>query len=72
MLWSLIKIVVFVLLVAAVTFGADYLMQIDGGVRIALMGTEITLTPLATVIGLAVLLISLWVLLKLASLTVAL
>ncbi|CUH85428.1 heme biosynthesis protein HemY [Thalassovita mediterranea] len=71
MLWSLTKIVVFVLFVAAVTLGADYLMQIDGGVRIAFAGVEMTLTPLGTAIGLVVLVTALWVLLKLASLTVA-
>ncbi|MCG7493897.1 heme biosynthesis protein HemY [Thalassobius sp. Cn5-15] len=71
MLWSLTKIVVFVLFVAAVTLGADYLMQIDGGVRIAFGGVELTLTPLSTAIGLLVLVTALWVLLKLASLTVA-
>jgi HemY protein len=71
MLWSLIKIVVFVLLVAAVTLGADYLMQLDGGVRIALAGKEVTLTPLKTVIALGLLTLGLWLVLKLASFMVA-
>lgn len=71
MLWSLIKIVVFVLLVAVVTLGADYLMQLDGGVRIALAGKEVTLTPLKTVIALGLLTLGLWLVLKLASFMVA-
>lgn len=71
MLWSLIKIVVFVLLVAAAAVGGGALMEMDGGVRIALAGTEITLTPFATVLGLMVLIVGLWLLLKLASLSLA-
>jgi HemY protein len=71
MLWSLIKIVVFVALVAAATWGAGYLLELDGGVRIAVGGIELNLTPLTAVISLLVLIVAVWVLLKLASLTVA-
>ena len=46
MLWSLIKIILFVVLVAAAAMGAVYLMELDGGVRIAAAGYEINLTPL--------------------------
>lgn len=71
MLWSLIKIVVFVALVASATWGAGYLLELDGGVRIAVAGIELNLTPLMAVIALLVLIVAMWVLLKLASLTVA-
>lgn len=71
MLWSLIKIVVFVALVAGATLGAGYLLELDGGVRIAMGGIELNLTPLTAVIGLLVLIVAVWLLLKLASLTVA-
>jgi HemY protein len=71
MLWSLIKIVVFVALVAAATLGAGYLLELDGGVRIAVAGVELTLTPLAAVIALLVMVVAIWLLLKLASLLVA-
>lgn len=71
MLWSLIKIVVFVVLVAAAALGAGYLLEMDGGVRIAFGGIELNLTPLMAVIAFLVLLLSVWLLLKLASLTVA-
>ncbi|SEQ86037.1 heme biosynthesis protein HemY [Thalassovita taeanensis] len=72
MLWSLIKIVVFVALVAAAALGAAYLLEMEGGVRIAFGGIEVNLTPLNAVIGLLVMLVALWLLLKLASLAVAL
>ncbi|MBA84171.1 heme biosynthesis protein HemY [Thalassobius sp. S69A] len=71
MLWSLIKIVVFVALVAAATLGAGYLLELDGGVRIAVGGIELNLTPLTAVIGLLLMVLAIWLLLKLASLTVA-
>lgn len=71
MLWSLIKIIVFVALVAGATLGAGYLLELDGGVRIAMGGIELNLTPLTAVIGLLVLIVAVWLLLKLASLTVA-
>ncbi|GHF35501.1 heme biosynthesis protein HemY [Seohaeicola zhoushanensis] len=71
MLWSLIKILFFVALVAALTLGATYLMEAGGGVRVTFAGTEYTLGPLQSVIGLLALLLALWVLLKLLSLSVA-
>lgn len=71
MLWSIIKIVVFVALVAATAFGAGYLLELDGGVRIQMAGLEFNLTPLMTVIVLFVMVVAIWVLLKLASLLIA-
>ncbi|MDQ2094352.1 heme biosynthesis protein HemY [Rhodalgimonas zhirmunskyi] len=71
MLWSLIKIVLFVVLVAAASTGAMYLMNMEGGVRIAFGGMEFTLTPLMTVIALVVLVIAVYVLIKLVSFLIA-
>ena len=71
MLWSIIKIVVFIALVAAAAFGAGYLLELDGGVRIQMAGLEFNLTPLMAVIVLIVLVIAIWALLKLASLLIA-
>jgi HemY protein len=70
MLWSLLKIVIFVSLVAAATWGAGLLMEADGGMRISVAGTEFTLGPLESVIALLVLLAAAWVLFKLISLIV--
>lgn len=71
MLWSLIKICLFICVVAAAAIGASYLLESSGGVRIELAGTEYNFGPLESVIALIVLLIAVWVLLKLLSLTVA-
>ncbi|MBR9650382.1 heme biosynthesis protein HemY [Thalassovita aquimarina] len=71
MLWSLIKIVLFVVLVASAALGAAHLLEMEGGLRIAFAGIELNLTPLTSVIALVVLLLSLWLVLKLASLGVA-
>ena len=71
MLWSLIKILVFVAIVAALAIGAAALMEVEGGVRVTVAGTEYTLGPLQSVIGLLVLIVAVWLLLKLLSLGVA-
>lgn len=71
MLWSLIKILIFVVLVAALTWGASWLMESSGGMRIEAAGFEITLGPLQTVIAVLVLIVLVWLLLKIASFLVA-
>ena len=72
MLWSLIKIVVFVGLVAVATLGASYLLEMDGGVRIALAGVEVNLSPLKAVIAAVLLVLAVWAFLKLFGLIIAL
>lgn len=71
MLWSIIKIVIFIALVAAAAFGAGHLLEMDGGVLIQFGGQEFNLTPLRTVIALLLLVLVVWLLLKLASLLIA-
>ncbi|WP_425092303.1 heme biosynthesis protein HemY [Tropicimonas sp. S265A] len=71
MLWSLIKILLFVVLVAALTFGATFLSETGETIRITVAATEFTLTPLAAVILMLVLLGSAWLLFKLAGLILA-
>ncbi len=71
MLWSLIKIILFVVLVAAATLGAAYLMELEGGVRIAAAGYEINLPPLYAVIFLITLVFAVWLALRLLALLVA-
>ena len=71
MLWSLIKILVFVAIIALVAIGAGYLMESEGGVQITVSGTEYTLGALQSVIAGLALLVLVWVLLKLMSLLVA-
>ncbi len=72
MLWSIIKIVVFIALVAGATFGAAHLLEMEGGVRIVMAGQEFNLTPLKAVIALVLLVIAIWLLLKLAAFLIAL
>ena len=71
MFWTILKIVVFLLAVAALTLGAESLMQSEGGVRIAVMDTEFTLGPLQSALAALALLAALWVVFKLAGLLVA-
>ncbi|WP_299859963.1 heme biosynthesis HemY N-terminal domain-containing protein [uncultured Roseobacter sp.] len=71
MLWSLIKIILFVGVVALLALGAGYLLESEGGVQVTVMGSEYTFGPLQSVIAVAVLVVALWVLLKLVSLLVA-
>lgn len=71
MLWSLLKIVIFVALIAAVAFGAGFLIEAESGVRIAVANTEFNLGPLQAVIAGILLLVLVWLLLKLAGFLVA-
>ncbi|MCT4558773.1 MAG: heme biosynthesis protein HemY [Pelagimonas sp.] len=76
MLWSLIKIVVFVALVAALALGLGFLIENhDSGLAqavVTLNGVEYTLTPLMLFIGSVVLIAAVWLFLKLFALTIAL
>jgi HemY protein len=71
MLWSLIKITLYIVAVAAVAMGATYLLDSQGGVQITAMGNEYTFGPLQSAIAIVVLVIAVWVFLKLLSLLVA-
>ncbi|KIQ71102.1 putative membrane-bound protein [Wenxinia marina DSM 24838] len=72
MLWSLLKILVFVAVVIAVTLGAIYLTTLDGGAVVQVAGLEFTLGPLELVIGFIVLVILVWIALKVLGFLVAL
>ena len=71
MLWSLLKVILFVVIVAALAYGAGILLETDGGVLIAFAGREFTLGPLAAVIALLLLMVLLWVVMKVIGLIVA-
>lgn len=75
MLWSLLKIVIFVALVAALALGAGFLMDSSGAglaeATIVLYGVEYRFGPLQMAIGLLLLLVGAYVLFKLASLLIA-
>jgi HemY protein len=71
MIWSLIKILLFIAAVAGLTYGADLLLNSAEGMRISVAGIELTLGPLQTVILLLVLVVILWLVMKLVGLIVA-
>lgn len=71
MLWSLIKIMLFVVIVAALAWGAVYLLESDGGIQLTVMGTEYSFGPLQSIIALVVIMFGVWLLLKVISLLVA-
>ena len=71
MLWSLVKILVFVGVIVAITLGLGMLLETSGGVRVSVANTEFTFTPLMTILGLVALLAAFWVLLKVIGLLVA-
>lgn len=71
MLWSLIKIIIFVVAVAALALGAGYLLESEGGVQVTVMGSEYTFGPLQSVMAAMALVFAVWLLLKLLSLLVA-
>ena len=71
MLWSLLKVVLFILAVAALSYGAGVLLDTDGGLRISFADREFTLGPLMAVIAALTLLVGLWLLLRVIGLIVA-
>jgi HemY protein len=72
MLWSLLKIVIFVAIAAALAYGASILLETPGEVRLALGNREFFLSPIGFTIALALMLIAAIVLLKIIGFLVAL
>ncbi len=71
MIWSLIRILLFITAVVALAFGADVLLNTGGGIQISAAGYEFLLGPLQAVIGAVILLSLLWLVLKATGLLVA-
>ncbi|MFA8440750.1 heme biosynthesis protein HemY [Yoonia sp.] len=71
MLWSLIKILAFVLAVTALTYGGTQLMEVDGGATVDVAGQEFTLSPLEMVFAFGALVVAVWLGLKLLALCIA-
>ncbi len=71
MLWSLIKIVLFIAVIAALALGAALLTETTGGIRIAVANTEFNLGPLQAVVAVVVLIFAIWLLLKVFSFAIA-
>jgi len=71
MLFSLIKILLFVAAVTALTLGATQLMDVSGGATISIAGIELTLSPLQLAFALVALVVAVWLGLKLLAFFVA-
>jgi len=71
MLWSLIKILLFVAAVTLLTYGGTQLMEVDGGATVDVGGQEFTLSPLEMVFAFVALIVAVWLGLKLLTLLVA-
>ncbi len=71
MIWSLLKVILFVTLIAAASFGASLLLDTQGKIRIAAADWEFTLGPLQTALVVLAVLGLLWFVLKVAGLLVA-
>ncbi|MDP2087024.1 MAG: heme biosynthesis HemY N-terminal domain-containing protein [Gemmobacter sp.] len=71
MLWSLAKALIFFAVVAALTWGAALLSETEGGIRIAMLGYEVTLGPLQAAIAAVALVVAVWVLMRLVGLLLA-
>ncbi len=71
MLWSLIKILLFVSVVAGLTYGAIHLLEMEGGVMITFAGVEYSLGPLPAVIALIAMIALVWLVFKFLALLAA-
>ena len=71
MVWSALKIVIFVIAVAALTWGAGLLSESQGGLRIIAGETEYSLGPLQAAIAGLVLVVAIWVAVRLIGLVFA-
>lgn len=71
MLWSLLKVMIFIALVAALTWGTGLLIEMGDLATLTVMGREFVLTPLLAVLGAVVLLLAVWLLFKAVGLLVA-
>ncbi|MDP4034373.1 MAG: heme biosynthesis HemY N-terminal domain-containing protein [Pseudorhodobacter sp.] len=71
MIWSLIKVLLFVAAIAGLTYGAGMLTDTGGGVQIAVAGYEFTLGPLQALILVLIIVAVIWLLMKTVGLLVA-
>ncbi len=72
MLWTVLKIVLFLAVVAGLALGAEWLMDAGHGIRIAVANVEFNLGPVQAALAALAILVALWLLLKLAGFLVAL
>jgi HemY protein len=71
MVWSLLKVLLFVAAIAGLTYGAGLLVDTQDAMRISAAGYEFTLGPFQALVVLLVLVALLWILMKLVGFLVA-
>ncbi|MCR9086850.1 MAG: heme biosynthesis protein HemY [Rhodobacteraceae bacterium] len=71
MLWSLIKLLIFIGIVGGLIYGAEQLLATGEGIRIAVLNTEFTLGPIQSVLAALALCAAVWLLMKIVGLIVA-
>jgi HemY protein len=71
MLWSLLKVLIFIAIVAGLAFGVGYLTEVDDVALLTVAGREFALTPIVAIFLSLVLLLSVWLLFKAVGLIVA-
>ncbi len=71
MIWSLIKGLLFIVIIGALALGAGYLMQTGTELHVAIGGWEFSLGPVQAVIAALVLIAAVWLLIRLVALLVA-
>ena len=71
MLWSLLKVLLFVAITAGLAVGASQLTDMGGALQITVAGWEFTLGPLQTAIAAVLVLAMLWIVLKLVGFLIA-
>lgn len=71
MLWALLKVLIFIAIVAGLATGVGFLTEMDEVILITIAGREFVLTPLVAILGALVLLLAVWLLFKAVGLIVA-
>jgi HemY protein len=71
MLWSLLRVLLFIGVIILAALGAGALMESSGGVQVAFGGYEYTLGPLKALIALGLLMAAVWLVFRLLGLFVA-
>ncbi|MEX1661373.1 heme biosynthesis protein HemY [Thioclava sp. 15-R06ZXC-3] len=71
MIWTFIKVALFLVVVAAATLGASHLADMSGGLRISTLGMEFTLGPLQAVIAAILLFVAIWLVIRIVGFLVA-
>ena len=71
MLWSLLKIIIFIAIVVGAVFGIGYLTEMDNLGLLIIFGREFVITPFLAVVGALILLLAVWLLFKVVGFLVA-